>query len=76
MGVTFATLEGHRVTTARATIPAWGCWYADVSIDGEHALTGAVTLQIADLAMKGTVLSGGPAKGRSHFRIVAGAGGW
>ncbi len=29
-----------------------------------------------DLVLKGTVLSGGPAKGRSAFRIVAGAGGW
>ena len=76
MGVSAATLAGHRVTSARATIPAWGCWYADATVDGEHALSGSVTLQIADLTLVGTVLSGGIGKGRSFYRIVAGAGGW
>ncbi len=71
-----STLNGHRVTSARATIPAWGRWYADVSVDGEVTLTGGVTLKIADITLVGAVLSGGPAKGRSHFRIVGGAGGW
>ncbi len=71
-----ATLNGHRVTNARVNIPAWGCWYADASIDGEHELAGPVTLVIADLTLKGAVISGGPAKGRSEYRIVAGAGGW
>lgn len=74
--ITAATLAGHRVTKARVSIPAWGCWYADAAVDGEVTLTGAVDLVIADLTLKGTVLAGGPAKGRSAFRIVAGAGGW
>ncbi len=76
MGVTDATLNGHRVTHGRASIPAWGCWYAEVSIDGEVTLSGSVELRIADLTLRGTVLSGGPDKGRSHYRVVAGAGGW
>ncbi len=71
-----ATLNGNRVTSARADISAFGCWYANASVDGEVALSGAVELKIADLTLRGTVLSGGPAKGRSHYRIVAGAGGW
>ncbi len=71
-----ATLNGHRVTDARVNIPAWGCWYASATVDGEHALTGAATLKVADLTLTGTILSGGPAKGRSSFRIVAGKGGW
>jgi len=71
-----ATLAGHRVTDARVSIPAWGCWYADVSIDGEFPLSGRVELKVADLTLKGAVLSGGPEKGRSKFRLVAGAGGW
>lgn len=75
MSVT-ATLNNHNATDARADIRAWGCWYADISIDGAITLTGRVTLKIADLALYGTVLSGGAANGRSHFRIVAGAGGW
>lgn len=74
--MTTATLNGLSVTSARVTIPAWGCWFAEVSLDGEHTLSGRVTLQVADLTLAGTVLSGGPAKGRSAFRIVAGAAGW
>lgn len=74
--ISTATLNGQRVTHATAQIPAWGCWYADASVDGDVTLTGAATLVIADLTLKGTIISGGPDKGRSHFRIVAGAGGW
>lgn len=73
--MTAATLAGQRVTDAQASLPKWGCWYADAGVDGEVTLTGAVELKIADLSLKGTVLSGGPAKGRSNFRLVAGAGG-
>lgn len=75
MGVA-STLQGHRVTSARVWLPAWGCWYAEVMLDGEHALAGRVTLKLADLSLVGTVLSGGAEKGRSSFRIVSGAGGW
>lgn len=71
-----AALNGKRCTSARATIPAWGCWFADVSVDGEHTITGAATLKIADLTLVGTILSGGAQHGRSTFRMVAGAGGW
>lgn len=71
-----ATLAGHLVTSARATLPAWGCWYAEVAVDGEVPLAGRVELVIADLKLQGTILSGGPEKGRSSYRVVAGAGGW
>lgn len=74
--MTAATFAGQRVTGARANIPEWGCWYGEAAIDGEFTLSGRVELQIADLVLKGTVLSGGPDKGRSAYRIVAGAGGW
>lgn len=78
MGLTTAaiTLGGNKCTDARIAIPAWGASYADVAVDGEVTLSGAVTLTIADLAVQMTVLSGGPAAGRSFFRLVAGAGGW
>lgn len=74
--MTAATLNDKRATSATANIPAWGAWYADAALDSEVAFTGAVTLKIADLTLKGTVLSGGPSKGRSMYRIVAGGGGW
>jgi hypothetical protein len=76
VGLTAATLNDHRVTSARVYVPAWGRWFAEVDVDGEHELTGSVTLKIADLTLKGAVLSGGAAKGRSHYRLVAGAGTW
>ena len=69
-----ATLDGHVCTTARAQIPAWGAWWADASTDDEVTLSGSVTLQIADLVLVGKVVSGGPSRGRSHYRICGGAG--
>lgn len=71
-----ATLNDHRVTSAHVSIPAWGRWWADVDVDGEHELAGSVTLKVADLTLVGSVLSGGPREGRSHFCVVAGKGGW
>ena len=76
MAASAATLAGHRATSATIQIPEWGCWYADASVDGEHALSGRVDLVIADLTLKGTVIAGGVSKGRAHYRIVAGAAGW
>lgn len=70
------TFAGRKVTSARVTLPAWGAWHADVAVDGEVTLSGAVQILIADLVLKGTILSGGPATGRSYFRVVGGAGGW
>lgn len=71
-----ATLEGHRVTHATVSIPAHGRWYAEVSIDGDHALSGSVPLVVADLTLVGAIMSGGSHEGRSHFRVVGGNGGW
>lgn len=78
MGLANATMNDTRATRARISIPAWGCWYADVSLDGEvsYAAGAPAKIKIADLTLAGTVLSGGPAKGRSDYRVVAGKGGW
>jgi len=71
-----ATLGGHRATTARVAIPAWGVPWAEVALDEEVTLSGRVELVVADLTLSCTVVSGGPTKGRSHYRVVGGAGGW
>lgn len=71
-----ATFSGQRILSARIYLPAWGAWYADVSIGGEHTIAGAVRIVLNDLVLLGTVLSGGASFGRSDFRVVAGAGGW
>lgn len=77
MGVT-ATLAGHRATHARVQIPGRGIWYVEASLDGEHTIAAGtqVEAKLADLTLAGTVLSGGPRKGRSTFRVIGGRGGW
>jgi len=74
--MSIASLSGYRATSARVQLPAWGIWFADVTIDAEATLAGPVALQVADLALSGTVLSGGPYRGSSSYRIIGGAGGW
>lgn len=71
-----ATLAGHRVTSARLQIPAWGPGWCEVVLDEEQTLSGQLTLTLADLTWVGSVVSGGPSGGRSQYRLVGGAGGW
>lgn len=71
-----ASVNGIAATTMRIFMSAWGCWYVEAQIDGEHTLSGSVVVKATDLTLRGAVLSGGPMKGRSSYRIVAGAGGW
>lgn len=72
-----STLAGHTALPGtRLSMPAWGRSYAEVTIDAEATLSGPVSFALADLTMSGTILSGGPAKGRSFYRVVAGNGGW
>ncbi len=73
-----ATLEGFRVLTARAHLPAWGLPFYDAEIDGDLELAeGArVTLTIADAVFACAVVRGGPRFGRSRYILVGGAGGW
>ncbi len=69
-----ATLAGHTVTSARVHLPAWGAWWADVTLDVEATLSGAVDLVLADLTLTGKVVSGGVAQGASRYRVAGGAG--
>lgn len=71
-----ATLNGFRVTHARVDVPAWGRWYAEVSLDGDHEIAGVVSLVVADVTFSGSVVSGGPHEGRTHLRLVGGRGRW
>lgn len=71
-----ASLNNITATHARVSIPAFGAWYAEVDLDGEHTLSGVCSLVIADLTLSCAVLSGGPENGRSHYRLVAGSAKW
>lgn len=74
--MTVATLNKHRIVSGKVHIPKWGFWHAEVTLDSEVVLSGVVALQLADVTFNGAVVSGGPSRGRSTYRIIAGAGGW
>ena len=71
-----ATLNGIACTSVSVHLPAWGLWFADCSLDREAALSGRVDLLVADLTLRGAIVSGGSWQGRSSYRIVGGTGGW
>lgn len=74
--MSLASIGPNAVTRAEVTVPAWGLWWAGVELSGEVLLAGAVVLNLADIQLSGTIVSGGVHDGRSSYRIVGGAGGW
>lgn len=74
--MTTATLNGVACSRVHVQIPAWGAWWIDVDLVGAHTMSGAVTCVIGGVTMRGAVVSGGAANGRSGYRIVGGRGGW
>jgi hypothetical protein len=74
--MSLATLNSLLVTAARVSLPAWGAWWAEVECASDQVLTGAVTLILDDLTLRGTVVTGGAYQTRTRYRIVGGAGGW
>lgn len=74
----FATANDSLVIRGTIGIPRAGAWHADLRVDAESALSGAITLKIAD----GLTLVGTAAPGRTgvwldtaSLRMVGGAGG-
>lgn len=76
MSALFASVNGLRSTSSSIAIPFYGQWVADVELAPDTPLAGAVTLQIGNLSMRGTVLRTKPFAGSRSARIVGGAGGW
>lgn len=74
--MTLATLAGKTVTDANVQIPAWGVWWADVTVADDTEISGAVDLQITDVTLRGTIVSGGPHAGRGYYRLAGGAAAW
>lgn len=70
------TLNGQPAMRATVVLPRWGVWTADVQVSNMLDVSGAVTIALADLELKGTVVDGGPYATRGWYRIVGGAGGW
>jgi len=73
-----AKLNGKPCARVTLVIPPWGIPHAEAHVNDETELAGAVTLELADLTMKAFVVPhrSGAYRGRTHYRLVCGAGGW
>ncbi len=52
-----------------------GAWHADLELDSDAALSGAVTLEEEGITFVGTVVRSGSFGGRTRARVVGGSGG-
>ncbi len=69
-------VNGARVVSGSITIPYYGAWSADLVMADPAELATAVTLEVGDLSLVGTVIRQASFAGSRTARIVGGAGGW
>lgn len=69
------TLNNLPLLSLSLVIPRLGAWTADVEVDSDTDVTGAVTLDLEGRVWRGTVVRGAVHLGRWSGRIVGGAGG-
>jgi len=76
--MTYARANGHTITRLRIMIGARGPWFADLELDTDAELAGAVTLDVGGVELVATVdpLEVGAYGASRSARIVAGGGGW
>jgi hypothetical protein len=74
--MSLGAVNGNAAARMRVQVGARGPGWADVDLTDPVELAGAVTVTLADVTLRGTVVSGGVAFGRAAYRIVGGAGGW
>lgn len=74
--MSIAALDGIAAVSASVQIPGHGVWWADVELSEEASLSGSVTLTVLDASFVGTIVAGGPSRGRSRYRVAGGAGAW
>jgi len=72
----FAEISGNRVVAGSICILALGVWYADMLLDRTVEISGAQTVSLGPLTMKGTVVIGGSFTGSTRVRVIGGAAGW
>ncbi len=75
MANVYATANGIPVVSANLTFPRIGTWVADVLVDTDQGLAGAVELDIGGLVLKGSVWRSGVTITRTQARVVGGARG-
>lgn len=71
------TCNGVPVVSAKITRPRIGSWVAELVVDTDEPMTGAVLLADGDGAQlfRGTIIRGAPSEGRLSLRVLGGAGG-
>ncbi len=75
----FSELNTIRVVEARVTIPSWGAWHADVTLEKEAVIppTAVATLTLGGLSLTCTPWRPPVTwQGRTMVRLIGGAGGW
>lgn len=74
----FVTVDGHRVTLLRLIVGNYGPWHAECDFVDAPALTGAVTITVGTLTLRGTVVpsQSGTFGEQARVRVVAGAAAW
>lgn len=72
------SLAGRLATSARLCAGYADIWTADVTLDQEATLSGAVVLTIGGTELRGTIdgARSGTFLLSSHFRVIGGAAGW
>lgn len=73
-----ATVNGERATSVCVHVPWLGVWWADVELEEAPDVSGAVTIALSGLELRGTVVAAqaGTDNLRRTLRVVGGAGGW
>jgi hypothetical protein len=70
-----STANRQLLLAAVLTQPRVGAFHADLELDAEAPLTGAVVLDLEGIEFRGTVVRSGVHGGRTRARVVGGAGG-
>lgn len=76
--MSYATLAGKRICKGALTVPRYGVWWGDFTLDTDELPTGSVELKFGDVAMSGTVadVATGAFVKRGQVRVLGGGGGW
>lgn len=69
------TANGIDIIDAQIFEPSYGCWHADLELDTEADLSGAMSLNLEGVVFSAHILRGGIEGGRWLGRVIGGAGG-
>jgi hypothetical protein len=72
----YAAVNGVRVASGSLTIPYYGAWTADFTLATPEPVSGAASVALGQLSLRGTVYRSAPYTGSRTARLVAGAAGW